>query len=351
MTDAKTPLVRWCRVFQSLRHMLRERAIAFTAEEPADLAPIVRVDTNLDPSMRVDLFKQLLDIDSSPPNDFLISGQADGEGVSDKKERSAMSVLDLMSQSQAAKLLGTNKAAVGKFAGSGLLTTHRRHGRKMYPASEVQELAELRDRGLKPRRIGEDLLALRLELTKLRRYLENVCAHVGVSDKFVTYTDDELVGWYDKARKYVEAHGHEGRDFQFSEWIVVLANINEAELKRLEKLTDDKMPFVVFIRLCEKVIELASPMKEKHARGPRLYLDWIFLFAMARDKMRSKAMVFLSERRPGVSPARLMDLAISGRLSLLNIDLQGRKVERMTTRETSGPIMLKGQRHGDLLQE
>lgn len=54
--------------------------------------------------------------------------------------------------------------------------------------------------------------------------------------------------------------------------------------------------------------------------------------------------MFLGERRLGVSPARLMDLAMAGHMSLLNIDWHGRKAEGPAVRVTSGPIMIKSVR-------
>jgi len=216
-----------------------------------------------------------------------------------------------ISITEASKILGTTKAGVGRLAGTGMLTAYRRGGKKMFSKLEVVRLRELRDRGVQPRLIQEDIVTLKYELLKLERFLQNVCACLGISHKFMSFTDPELVDWYNKAKKYVETPGYDNTKFPFKEWIVFLHNIGEDQMERLRRLTDDPMPFMPFFRLIQKVIALAGPRKDKNARGPYLFMDWIYQFMLARGELRKKAIIFLSEERPSTNPINIVDMQLS----------------------------------------
>lgn len=234
-----------------------------------------------------------------------------------------------ISLDEAARLIGTSRKAVGKWASEGSLTavttTTRR---KLFYRSEVLELKHIRDEGHRPRRVSDDVLGLKYKVLKLERLMENICAYLNIPDRLICFTDQELLIWHDRAEKFIIREKFDAKKFDFKRWLGVLKNLHEEEFKRLKALRSDPMPFIPFLRLCERIIGLAKLRKHRKISKAIAYSDLIYLFIQARNSLRDRAIILLAEEYPYDDPVRKLEESLSPatRPVLEQIDeLTGRK--------------------------
>lgn len=218
----------------------------------------------------------------------------------------------IISIDEAARLLGTSRSAVGRWAGDGSLSTvtTRTRLKRLY-LSEVLELKNLRDKGQKPRRVVDDVLMLKYKQLKLERIMDNITSFLRIPDKLVVFTDEELMIHYDRAKAFNVRDKFDARKFSFNSWLGILKNLHEEELKRLTILKNDTRPFVPFLKLCERIIGLGKLRKHKRISKALTYTDVIYLFIQARNVLRDRALALLAAEQPDSDPFRMLEEALS----------------------------------------
>jgi len=230
----------------------------------------------------------------------------------------------LIPLAEAAKLLSTSKSSVGRWAADGILTVVRLGRNKRYYLSEVINLKNIRDRGLKPKRISEDVVVMKYKLAKLERLFQHMCTVIRFPDRLHVFTDVELVHLYNQALKISRAR-FRSQPFKFEVWRSALLNIHEEELKRLKHLTGDPVPFVPFIALCERVVSLGKVQKNKYGHGPMRYSDWIEIFLLLRNELRDRAIMLLTEEAYDFGPIKRVDAAVTNFLDEVAEDEKEKK--------------------------
>lgn len=218
---------------------------------------------------------------------------------------------ELISTAKAAKFLNTSKSAIGKWASTGAITSVTVQGKPCFYRNEILYIRDIRDRRMSLKHDHDELVMLKYEMIKIRRLFQAISSYLQIPDKLMTFSDEDLNIWYEKAVVVARGPNVFNSKFNFKEWLVVLKNLHETELKRLKHLRGDPVPFVPFIQVCNKVISWVKPFVRRKSRGYIRYVDWVHLFLLARNTLRDRAIIMLSEERPDISPIQRVDLALS----------------------------------------
>lgn len=238
---------------------------------------------------------------------------------------------EIISIDEAARLIGTTRSAVGKWAAEGALSTvTTRTRRKLVYRSEILEIKALRDKGKQPRRVADDVIMLSFKVKKLERLMDAITTFMRIPDRLITFSDEELLLWHDQAKRFVMADKFDAKRFDFSRWLGVLKNLHEEEFRRISLLKNDSRPFIPFLKLCERIIGLAKLRKHKKISKTVAYSHWLYLFLQARNTLRDRALALLAEEEPDADPFRVLEEALSPQhppvLAMLKMRQQGGKV-------------------------
>jgi len=214
----------------------------------------------------------------------------------------------LITTADAVKILGISKAGLGKLAKKGLLRVVRQGRVCRYLKSEVLHLKKLRDRGLRPRDLGKDILFLKHKMGSVRLLAEHVSFRLNIQEKYQTIPNADLLIWYEEASAIKYLDDLDIRESLLKKWLSRIQNIHEQEMKHLKLLRGDPAPFAPFLALCDKLITLTRLYGDKTTPSSITYRGWGALFLTARAILKERAVAFLSEEPPDLAPIARVEL-------------------------------------------
>ena len=305
-------------LFRTLRNTLKEKAVNFVTIEGEDLAPIKKAEINVD-ILTDQVDRRLQDLPPEALKNFAdIVSNNDTAAIRKLFSKLFPEYCDIdmtspkVSILEASRILGTSPAAVGRWAKAGILTIYRKKHEKFFLRNEVILLRAIKDRGIKPLQIREEVKFLEYRYLKLSGWLGGILLNLGIPHFPRIFTDKELVEIYNKAKKYI------GDDFQIdcrfdrNTWLEILSNLGFDEFSRLQNLTKDRAPFIPFIKLADKIVQADNYEDISSMRSKYLRFDSLESFRTVRKKLKEEAIMFLSESNPGLNPLVAVDLFLSG---------------------------------------
>ena len=219
----------------------------------------------------------------------------------------------LIYKTKAAKMLGVPIPTIGRWIAGGVLSSagHTRNKAQQLYLSEIYELLDLKERETGPRVVRHDVLILKFQMARVKRILQDILMKLEMPERHLAFTDAELCHWYDEARKIAYMPKPHIANIAFERWQQILTNINEEELLRLKVLKGDPVPYVPFLKMCGRIVSTAKYNQNKRSRSVIRSSDWINIFMLLRNQLRSRAIAMTWEDPHDFDAAKRVDMALS----------------------------------------
>lgn len=233
---------------------------------------------------------------------------------------------DMITLCTAAQLIGMTRRSVDSMVQNGVLSVARLGSTFRVYREEVMHLKALRDRGMQPRYFGEELVGLKYQMSKVMNLLQDICAVLKITNTIVTFTDAELIYWYDKCN-YIKNKPVAVKidDLDIPQFHSMILNINEEELRRLKILKGDPIPYAPFLGACERIIMNAKINKNKTSPSSIKFTKWIHMLVLARNALRDKAIIYTTEEPYGFDAIKRVDMAVSMTTPPIPLKLESKK--------------------------
>jgi|GEM_PF-4006329 len=204
---------------------------------------------------------------------------------------------------EAGTMLKVSRVWVHKLIKEGAFTIQKK-GKTFYlNYEEVERYALAREKLRKTTvDLKEEVTMLKARVDKLEELMKRF-AIILDANITINFTDEQLIKVYERAKQLADSTLIPNLE----EWAEILSSIHEPELRRLSILTQTKYPYVPFVKLANRLMRNTQYGKGFMAKPT----PWSQTFALIKNNLEKKALIFLSEGEPVRNPLRILEQTTS----------------------------------------